>query len=68
MDPQLSPLPPESVSEMLRAAVESKELADARLKAAVLMAIDVGGSVRGAALRGHLSVRTVKRWLNERDA
>ncbi len=51
---------------MLRAAGEQRVAADAQLRAAVLAAVDTGGSIREVARLGQLSTHTVQQWLRDR--
>ena len=66
MSPRPKQPPAGEVAELLRAAGEQRVAADAQLRAAVLAAVDAGGSIREVARLGQLSTHTVQQWLRDR--
>lgn len=61
----LGKVPPANI-DSIRAANAARDAADAALRAAVIAALEAGGSIREVAKAAGLSPSTVQRWSNER--
>ena len=66
--PRHRELPDDDSIARLERAVEGRRKSDAELRAAVVAAVDRGGSVRAVAEMAHLSTRTIQNWIKDRGS